>query len=210
MAHWAKIRFANCTVQSALSWTIPKKKRQNLETSCSILFSLRPATFNTSRKKTRTISCTLMISTMSTPFLLSITRSIMRKHLRYSSAFRYVLSHSRQLVETISPLSVPRFPLFSFSHTENATESTKIPPPGTFRSTPSEKPAFRTPISTFASQRTSVSTFLSRTVPSALCRTVLPYTPPNSPTVLYAADPLRFNFLSLNKQFNVSPVSLFH
>lgn len=151
-----------------------------------------------------------MTSTTSTPCLLSSTRSVMRKHLRYSNAFRYVLSHSRQLVETISPLSVPRFPLFSFSHTANATESTKTPPPGTSRSTPSVKPPFRTPMSTFASQRTSVSTFLSRTVPPALCRTVLPYTPPNSPTVLYTPDPLRFNLLSLNKQFNVSPVSLFH
>lgn len=132
----------------------------------------------------------------------------MRRHLRYSNAFRYVLSHSRQLVETISPLSVPRFPRFPISHVENATESTKIPR-GTFRSIPSVKPPFRTPISTFASQRTSVSTFLRRTIPSTLCRTVLPYTPPNSPTVLYTPDPLRFNFLSLNKQFNVSPVSPF-
>ncbi|CBK22825.2 uncharacterized protein [Blastocystis hominis] len=108
---------------------------------------------------------------------------VMRRHLRYSNAFRYVLSHSRQLVETISPLSVPRK---CYRIDEDSTGDVSLHPIGE-TTVPYPYLYIRVPA----------------TIPSTLCRTVLPYTPPNSPTVLYTPDPLRFNFLSLNKQFNV-------
>ena len=139
---------------------------------------------------------------ISFPFVL--ISSPTQRQFRYSGTFRYVLPHVHQFVETIFPPSIPKFPLFPFSHPGSAIGSIKIRL-GTFLSIPSGKPRFRTPISTFTSQRTSVSTFLSRTIPAALCRTVLPYTPADSPAVLYAKDPLRFDLLSLHKQFNVSP-----